>query len=83
MNYTFYKCDLNNVNFSFLDSQNVENMEFCFAECKNIKINENSILNTKNCINSKYMFYKNDLNNVNFSFVYLKNTENMEYCFAE
>ena len=83
MNYTFYKCDLNNVNFSFLDSQNVENMEFCFAECKNIKINENSILNTKNCINSKYMFYKNDLNNVNFSFVDLKNTENMEYCFSE
>ena len=44
LRYTFYKTDLLKVNFSFLDSQNVENMEYCFEECKNIKINENSVL---------------------------------------
>ena len=63
MSNTFYNTDLLKVNFSFLDSQNVENMEYCFAEFKNIKINENSVLNAKNCLNSNYMFYKNDLNN--------------------
>ena len=45
MNYTFYKSNLNNVNFSFLDSRNVQNMEYCFVECENIKINENSVFN--------------------------------------
>ena len=83
MSHTFYNTDLLKVNFSFLDSQNVENMQYCFAECKNIKINENSVLNARNCLNSNYMFYNNDLNNVNFSFVDLRNTENMNYCFAE
>ena len=68
MNYKFYKCDLANFNFSFLDFRNVENMKYCFSECKNITINKNSTLNSKNCINMNYMFYECDLSNVNFSF---------------
>ena len=60
----FYKNDLNNVNFSFVDLKNTENMEYCFAECKNIKINENSILNAIKCKNCDYMFYKFDLRQI-------------------
>ena len=29
------------------------------------------------------MFYKNDLNNVNFSIVDLRNAENIVHCFSE
>ena len=83
ISYMFYKCDLSNVNFSFLDIRNAENMNYCFAECKNIIINEKSILNAKNCIDASYMFYKCDLSNVNFSFLKIWNAENMDYFFAE
>ena len=83
MSHMFYQCDLSKINFCFLDSKNLENMEFCFAESKNITINENSIFNAKNCIWSKYMFYKTNLLNVNFPFLDIRNAENMEYCFSE
>ena len=79
----FYKTNLSNVNFSFLDIRNVENMEYCFSECQNITIDNNSILNLKNCTNMNYTFSKTDLNNVNFSFLYIDNVKSMEYCFYE
>ena len=69
MDYAFYKDDLYNVNFSFLDIRNVESMKYCFAECKKIKINDKSVLKIGNCNNMNYTFYKTDLNNVNFSFI--------------
>ena len=83
MNYTFYKTDLKNVNFSFLLLDSVKNMDYCFYECKNIIINDKSILKAKNCINMNYTFYKTDLSKVNFSFLKVKNIENVEYCFYE
>ena len=83
MNYTFYKTDLSKVNFSFLKVKNIENMEYCFCECNNITINENSILKLNKCNNMNYTFYKNDLKNVNFSFLYINNVKNMNYCFSE
>ena len=64
----FYKSDLSKVNFSFLDIRNAENIEHFFDECQNIIINDKSILNSKNCINMNYMFYKCDLKNVIFHF---------------
>ena len=83
MEHMFYKCDLSNVNFSCLDIRNAEKMNYCFAECKNIIINEKSILKAKNCIDASYIFYKCDLSNVNFSFLKIWNAENMDYFFAE
>ena len=83
MNYGFYKCDLSNVNFSFLDIRNVKNMDYCFAESKNISINSSSILKAKCCINMEYGFYKSNLKNVNFSFLHISNVKNLDYCFAE
>ena len=82
-NALFYKCDLSKVNFSFIYIKNVENMHESFYECKNIIINEKSILNIQNCLDISYMFYKCDLSNVNFSFLDIRNAENMNYCFAE
>ena len=52
-------------------------MNYCFAECKNIIINDKSILKLKNCINMDYAFYKIDLNKVNFSFLDIRNVESM------
>ena len=68
MNYMFYGCDLSNVNFSFLETRNVKNMEYLLDGCINITINNNSILNSINCINMNYMFQDCDLSNINFSF---------------
>ena len=81
--YMFYKSDLNETNFTFLDILNVESMKYCFSECENIKINDKSILNIPNCINMDYAFEKTDLNNVIFSYLKFKNLEMMRNCFAE
>ena len=83
MDYTFYKTVLINVNFSFLDIGNAESLQYCFSECKNIQINQNSILKLKNCINMDYTFYKTVLVNVNFSFLDIRNAESLQYCFSE
>ena len=79
----FYKNDLNNVNFSFVDLRNAENIEHCFSECENKKINENSTLNLKNSINLNYSFYKTDLSKVNFSFLDVRNAESVIYGFSQ
>ena len=83
MNYMFYKSNLSKVNFTFLDSKNVEHMKYCFAECKNLIINEKSVLNAKNCIDFDCGFCECDLLNVNFSFIDIRNAENMKHCFAK
>ena len=78
-NALFYKCDLSKVNFSFIYIKNVENMHESFYECKNIIINEKSILNIQNCLDISSMFYKCDLSNVNFSFLDIRNAGMQKY----
>ena len=74
----FAKTNIKDINLSLLDVKNVENMEYFFAESSNIIINEKNFLNSKNCINMDYMFFKCDLKNVNFSYIDTRNAESME-----
>ena len=79
----FAKSNIKDINLPLLDVKNVENMEYFFAECSNIVINEKNIFNSKNCINMDYMFFKCDLKNVNFSYIDTRNAESMKSFLAE
>ena len=83
MDYMFFKCDLKNVNFSYIDTRNAESMISFLAESQNITINQNSFLNSKNCINMNCMLFKCDLKNVNFSYIDTRNAESMKSFLAE
>lgn len=80
MSHFFEGCDLNNINFSKLHTNNLINMDYFFANCKNIEINQNSsILNLKNCMSMNHTFENSDLSKVNFSFLDSKYVENKKY----
>ena len=83
MDYMFFKCDLKNVNFSYIDTRNAESMESFLAECSNIVINEKNFLNSKNCLNMENFFGKCDLSNVNFKYLDTRNVEKVDYFFSE
>ena len=83
INTLFSNYDLSNINLSFINIRNVEIINNCFNECKNIEINYKSNLNTKYCTNIEYMFSKCDLKNVNFSFLYIENVKDIKYLFEE
>ena len=79
----FHKCDLSNVNFKYLDTRNVEKLDFIFDESTNININNDSPLNLKNCIEINHLFSKCDLSKVNFSFLNIKNAEKIKDLFDD
>jgi hypothetical protein len=67
MDYMFNECDLKNVDFSFLKTENITSMKGFFNYSKNINITEKTILNCNKVINMGYFFKGCYLANINIS----------------
>ena len=81
--YMFAHCkNLENIDFSSFDTENVTNMKYMFSSCSNLKNIDLSSLNTKNVTNMSSMFYDcSNLENVKISSFDTKNVNNMSDMF--
>ena len=73
---------LNNINLSFFNTINVNNMSQMFYSCNNLKELDLSSFNTTNLINIEYMFgYCHNLKTINLSSFYTNNDINSKFIF--